>query len=62
MYKGMTKKQFNKKVADLSSKARARVPLYTAKAMNAFVKDGKSTIKISYFFKFHLYFQLCFEI
>jgi hypothetical protein len=48
---------------DLSSKARVRVSLYIAEAMHAFVKDGKTTIKISYFLsKFYLYFQLCIEI
>jgi hypothetical protein len=51
MYKGMTKKQFNREVADLSTKARVRVSLYIAKAMHAFVKEGKTTIKISYFLK-----------
>jgi hypothetical protein len=57
MYKGMTKKQFNKEVVDLSSKARVRVSLYIAKAVLAFVKDDKKTIKIPYFLsKFHLYF------
>jgi hypothetical protein len=49
MYKDVIKKQFNKKVADLSSKARVRVSLYIAKAMHAFVKEGQTTIKISYF-------------
>jgi hypothetical protein len=63
MYKDMTKKQFNKEVEELSSKARARVSLYIAKEINAFVKYGKTTIKIPYFLsKFHLYFQLCIEI
>ncbi len=63
MYKDMTMNQFNKKVVDLSKNARARVSLYIAKAMHAFVKEGKTTIKISYFLsKFHLYFQLCIEI
>jgi hypothetical protein len=51
MYKDMTKKQFNKEVADLSSEARVRVSFYIAKAMHAFVKDGKTTVKIPYFFK-----------
>jgi hypothetical protein len=50
MYKDMTMKQFNKEVADLSKNARARESLYIAKAMHAFVKGGKTTIKISYFF------------
>jgi hypothetical protein len=47
MYKDMTNKQFNKEVADMSSKARVRVSLYIAKAMHVFVKDGKKIIKIS---------------
>jgi hypothetical protein len=44
MYKDMTKKQFNKEVEELSSKAWVRVSLYIAKAMNVFVKDDKTTI------------------
>jgi hypothetical protein len=44
MYKDMTKKQFNKEVVDLSSKARVRVSLYIAKAMHAFVKDDKKAL------------------
>jgi hypothetical protein len=49
MYKDTTKKEFNKEVGDLSDKARARVSLYIAKEMHAFVKGGKKTIKIPYF-------------
>jgi hypothetical protein len=52
MYKNMIKKQFNKEVVDLISNARVRVSLYIAKAMHAFMKDGKKTIKIPYFFKY----------
>jgi hypothetical protein len=63
MYKDMIEKQFNKEVVNLSSKARVRVSLYIAMAMHVFVKDGKTTTKISYFLSmFHLYFQLCIEI
>jgi hypothetical protein len=63
MYKDMTMKEFNKEVADMSKNARAWVSLCIAKAMHAFVKGGKKTIKISYFLStFHLYFQLCTEI
>jgi hypothetical protein len=51
MYKDMTKKQSNKGVAVLSSKTRVRILLYIDKAMHAFVKEDKTTIKISYFFK-----------
>jgi hypothetical protein len=47
----------------MSKNTRARVSLYIAKAMHAFVKGGKTTIKILDFLsKFHLYFQLCIEI
>jgi hypothetical protein len=49
MYKGMTKKQLDKYVADLSSKERARVSLHIAKAIHAFMKDGNKIINISYF-------------
>jgi hypothetical protein len=63
MYKDMIMNQFNKEVVDLSKNARARVSLYIAKAINAFVKGGKTTIKIPYFLsKFKLYFQLCIRI
>jgi hypothetical protein len=51
MYKDITNKQFNKEVAGQNSKARARISLYIAKAIHSFVKNGKKTIKITYFFK-----------
>jgi hypothetical protein len=44
-------KRFNKEVADLSKNTRARVSLYIAKTMHAFVKGAKTTIKIPNFFK-----------
>jgi hypothetical protein len=50
MYKDMTMKQFNKEVTYLSKNVRARVSLYIAKAINAFMKGGKTIIKILYFF------------
>jgi hypothetical protein len=57
MHKGMTKKQFDKEVVDLSSKARVRVSLHIAKAIHAFMKDSKKIIKIPYFLsRFHMYF------
>jgi hypothetical protein len=46
----MIKKQFNKEVVGLSSKAKARISLYIAKTINVFVKDGKTTIMILYCF------------
>jgi hypothetical protein len=51
MYKDMTLKQFNKEVMDMSKNVRTRVSMYIAKAMYVFVKGGKTTIKIAYFFK-----------
>jgi hypothetical protein len=50
MHKDMTMKQFNKEVEDMRKNTRARVSLYIAKAMHAFVKVGKKSIKIPYLF------------
>jgi hypothetical protein len=63
IYKDMTMKEFNKEVDHMSKDARARVSLYIAKAIHAFVQGGKKTIKILYFLSmFHQYFQFCIEI
>jgi hypothetical protein len=51
MYKDMTMKEFNKEVDRMSKDARARVSLYIAKEIHAFIQGGKKTIKIPYFFK-----------
>jgi hypothetical protein len=51
IYKDMTMKEFNKEVVDMTKNARARVSLYIAKAIHAFVKGGKKTIKVPCFFK-----------
>jgi hypothetical protein len=57
MYKDMTMKEFTKEIDCMIKDARARVSLYIAKAIHAFVQGGKKTIKIPYFLsKFHLYF------
>jgi hypothetical protein len=62
MYKDI-KMEFNKEVDRMTKDARARVSLYIAKAIHAFVREGKKTIKIPYFLsKFHLSFQFCIEI
>jgi hypothetical protein len=56
-YKDMTMKEFTKEIDCMIKDARARVSLYIAKAIHAFVQGGKKTIKIPYFLsKFHLYF------
>jgi hypothetical protein len=51
MYKDMTMKEFNKEVDRMTKDARVWVSLYIAKAIHAFMQEGKKTIKISYFFK-----------
>jgi hypothetical protein len=50
MYKNMSQGDFNKQVKELTGIARSKVALYIAKAIQAFVKDGKFLIKIPYFF------------
>jgi hypothetical protein len=63
MYKDMKMKEFNKEVDHMTKDAMARVSLYIAKAIHAFVQEGKKTIKIPYFLSnFHLSFQFCIEI
>jgi hypothetical protein len=51
MYKNMTMKEFNKEVDHMTKDAMTQVSLYIAKAIHAFVQEGKKTIKISYFLK-----------
>jgi hypothetical protein len=51
MYRNMSQHEFDKQVEELTGTARTKVVLYIAKAIQAFVKDGKFLIKIPYFFK-----------
>jgi hypothetical protein len=51
MYRNMSQHDFDIQVKELIGTARSKVVLYIAKAMQAFVKDGKFLIKIPYFFK-----------
>jgi hypothetical protein len=51
MYRSMSQHYFDIEVKELTGTARSKVALYIAKAMQAFVKDGKFLIKIPYFFK-----------
>jgi hypothetical protein len=51
MYKDMIMKEFNKEVDRMTKDARAPVSLYIAKAIHAFVHEGKKIIKIPFFFK-----------
>jgi hypothetical protein len=63
MYKDMKMKEFNKEVDRMTKDARAHVSLYIAKAIHAFMQEGKKTIKIPFFLsKFHMSFQFCIEI
>jgi hypothetical protein len=51
MYRNMSQGDFDKQVKELTGIARSKVALYIAKAMQAFVKDGKFLVKILYIFK-----------
>jgi hypothetical protein len=51
MYRNMSQQDFNKQVKEQTGTTRSKVALYIARAIQAFVKDGKTLIKISYFFK-----------
>jgi hypothetical protein len=51
MYRNMSQHDFDIQVKELTGTTRSNVTLYIAKAMQAFVKDGKFLIKIPYFFK-----------
>jgi hypothetical protein len=51
MYRNMSQQDFNKQVKEQTSTARLKVVLYIGRAIQAFMKDGKTLIKISYFFK-----------
>jgi hypothetical protein len=51
MYRNMSQQYFNKQVKEHTSTARSKVAVYIARAIQAFVKDGKTLIKSPYFFK-----------
>jgi hypothetical protein len=51
MYMNMSQGDFDKQVKELIGTARSKIALYIAKAIQAFVKDGKFLIKILYLFK-----------
>jgi hypothetical protein len=53
MYRNMTQQDFNKQVKEKTSIARLKVTVYIARAIQAFVKDGK-THKNSILFKVSL--------
>jgi predicted nucleotidyltransferase len=51
MYRNMSQQDFNKQVKEQTDTVRSKVALYIARAIQAFMKDGKTLIKISYLFK-----------
>jgi hypothetical protein len=51
MYTNMSQQDINKQVKERTGTTRSKVALYIAKTIQAFVKDGKTLIKIPSFFK-----------
>jgi hypothetical protein len=49
MYRNMSQQDFNKQVEEQTGTTRSKVALYIARAIQVFVKDGKTLIKIPYF-------------
>jgi hypothetical protein len=49
MYRNMSQQDFNKQVKEQTGKAKSKVAVYIARAIQAFVKDDKTLIKIPYF-------------
>jgi hypothetical protein len=50
MCRNTSQQDFIKQVKEQTGTARSKVAVYIAKAIQAFVKDGKTLIKIPYFF------------
>jgi hypothetical protein len=51
MYMNMSQQDFIKQVMKQTGTARPKVGVYIARAIQAFMKDGKTLIKIPYFLK-----------
>jgi hypothetical protein len=51
MYRNMSQQDFNKQVKEQIGTARSKVAMYIGRAIQAFVKAGKTLIKIPYFLK-----------
>jgi hypothetical protein len=51
MYRNISQQDFNKQVKEQTSTARSKAAVYIARAIQAFVKDVNTLIKIPYFFK-----------
>jgi predicted nucleotidyltransferase len=50
MYRNMSQQDFNKQIKEQTGTVRSKVAVYIARAIQAFVKYGKTLIKIPYFF------------
>jgi hypothetical protein len=51
IYRNMSQQDFNEQVKEQTDTARSKVAVYIARAIQVFMKDGKTLIKIPYFFK-----------
>jgi hypothetical protein len=51
LYRNMSQQYFNKQVKKQINTTRSKVAAYIARAIQTFVKDGKTLIKILYYFK-----------
>jgi hypothetical protein len=51
MYRNLSQQDFNKQVKEHTGTTRSKVAVYIARSIQAFVKDGKTLIKIPHFFK-----------
>jgi hypothetical protein len=51
MYRNMSQQDFNKQVNEQAGTTRLKVVMYIARAIQVFVKDDKTLIKIPYFLK-----------
>jgi hypothetical protein len=51
IYRNMSQQDFNKQVKEQTGTAKLKVTVYIARAIQAFVKDGNTLIKIPYFLK-----------
>jgi hypothetical protein len=51
MYRNMSQQDFNKQVKEQTGTTRSKIPVYIARVIQDFVKDGKTLIKITCFFE-----------
>jgi hypothetical protein len=49
MYMNMSQQDFNKQVKEQTGTTRLKVAVYIGRAIQAFIKNGKTLIKITYF-------------